>query len=434
MKQFLLFSLLLSLPAGLLRARLPLLPGPDRVDVPVELRGVSEPMNAPAQLVLEKQWALSGDEVVSAPLADDLAFFLQQRYLQSGYRNARVDWKLSGSKAVLLVQEGKRLTVGRIEFTGVEPSRHEVLASYLTRGTRDREGRLARVLPFVEADLEEGLSLVVRRLQADGFLQASAAPPVHTTDPVSGKTDIAVALTPGQLSVFDEIRVEGGAAPLSKAALEKITDLSGQPFSEVRLENLRKELKGDLQRQGHFAAEVTAVSRAVAAAGGRVPATVTVLPGEPFTVSEIRVDEGLGKGARRVAKAVFETAAGQTYAPETLDLLYRRSLDTGIYSRLDVVPVALSSNTLALTIKGEEAKPKTLGFFGGFETFYGPIAGMEARHVNFMDSGDSVGLRAELRGTGANGSLQWTDPATAGCHSRRCRAVPRAAPRSRRYS
>ena len=410
MKGLALFLLMLSAPALLAQeAR----PGAN-AGVPVELRGISDPMAAPAKLVLEKQLALSGDKTVSAPLADDLAFFLQQRYLQSGYPEARVDWQLSGSKAILLIKEGKRQTVGRIDFTGVEAARTESLASYLTRQTREREGRLAKALPFVELDLEAGLGLVVRRLQADGHLQAVAGTPVYKTDRESGKTDISIDLTPGPLSVFDEITVTGDATPLAKPAREKITILAGEPFSEVKLENLRKDLMGDLQQQGYFAAEVSVVSIPVGAAGGRVPATVIVQPGPVFTVSEVRIADGLSKGARRVADSVFDAATGQTYVPETLDLLHRRTLDTGIFSRLDVIPLALSGNTLALTVSGEEAKPKTLGFFGGYETFFGPILGVEARHVNFMDSGNSLGLRAEIRGTGTNGSLQWTDPAIFG--------------------
>ena len=412
MKRLLLFCLTLSAVALPLRAqetRPSVAAG-----VPVELQGVSREMASSSRIVVEKQWALAGDKVVSAPLADDLAFFLQQRYLQLGYRDARVDWKLSGQRAILVVEEGTRQTVGTITFTGVDPGRPDSLRSYLTRQTREREGRLAKTLPFVEGDLEAGIGLVVRRLQADGYLQATAADAVYAPGAAPGSIDILVALTPGKLSVFDALRVEGDTSSLTKKAQEKITALAGQPYSEVRLENLRKELQGDLQQQGRFAAEVRAASTPLADAGGKVPAAITILPGEPFTVTGVRVADHLSKGARHVAEAVFRAATGQVYAPETLDLLYRRSLDTGIFSRLEVEPVALSGNTLALTVSGEEALPRTLGFFGGYETFYGPIAGIEVRHVNFMDTGNSLGMRAELRGTGANGSVQWADPAIFG--------------------
>lgn len=383
-------------------------------NIPLRLLGVDEKLEAPARQVLETQLALAGDTRVSPPLADDLAFFLQQRYLQLGYPEALVDWSIRGNTAVLEVKAGPKRTVGIIKFTGVDAAQEEALQPYLTRQTREREGRLAKSLPYVQADLDDGLQFVVRRLQADGFLSASAAAPQFTVNPDTGATDITVALDPGPRSLFGSVRVLGDSTPLSEDGLAKINALTGQPFSEVRLENVRKEVKGDLQSRGWFGADVTASAPRAAESAGAIPAFLTISPGLPYNITEVRTVPGLSRGAQRVANAVFRPAAGDRYDPETLDLLHRRALDTGIFSRLDVEPVTLGPDTMALSIKGEEAKPKTLGFFGGYETFFGPIAGIEARHVNFLDTGDSVGLRAEIRGTGANGSLQWTDPAIFG--------------------
>ncbi len=380
--------------------------------IPISLRGVNPGMDAAVRLVLEKQIGLSGDRAVSAPLADDLAFFVRQRYLQLGYSRVRVDWQVEGRAARLEVVEGPRLTVGRVAFSGIEPAQEEVLRPYLTRQTREREGRLAKALPFVEDDLQAGLGLVLRKIQAEGYLQARVAPLVFQENPAAGATDLRVEVALGSISLFGPIAVEGDAGPLSAAARKQIAALAGQPFSEVRLEGLRQAVKGDLQSRGRFAAEVTSSFQLGEA--GAVPAVLLVRPGQLFKVAEVRTDQALGRGAGRVADAVFHAATGQGYDPEALDLLYRRSLDTGIFSQLEVEPIKVGPDRLALSIRGELAKPKTLGFFGGYETFYGPIAGIEARHVNFLDSGNALGLRAELRGTGANGSLQWADPAFLG--------------------
>lgn len=410
MRSFLSFCLV----SGLLLLPLRAEPARDWVfsGIPLTLRGVSPALDAAVRLVLEKQIALSGDRAVSAPLADDLAFFLRQRYLQLGYVQVQVEWQVVGRGAVLEVVEGPRRSVGRVAFGGVEPAQEEALRPYLTRQTREREGRLAKELPFVEDDLQAGQGLVLRKLQAEGYLQAQVAPLIFQENPTAGTTDIQVDVVLGAISLFGPIAVEGDVAPLSAAARKQIAALAGQPFSEVRLEGLRQAVKGDLQSRGRFAAEVTSSFQLGAA--GPVPARLSVQPGRPFKVVEVRTAEGLGRGASRVADAIFHAATGQTYDPEALDLLYRRSLDTGIFSQLEVEPLQLGPDRLALSIQGELAKPKTLGFFGGYETFYGPIAGIEARHVNFLDSGNALGLRAELRGTGANGSLQWADPAFLG--------------------
>ncbi|MES2708367.1 MAG: BamA/TamA family outer membrane protein [Verrucomicrobiota bacterium] len=408
------FFCVLSAAAGLCRAA----PEETRMvsfeGVTLELHGVSKAMEEPVTLELEKQIGLSGDKAISPPLADDLAFFLQARYLRMGYPDAEVDWTLASGRAVLEVAEGQRRFVGKVTFAGSDPSKDEMLHSYLVRQTKEREGRRPKRLPFVEADIQAGVGLVVRRLQADGNLDAAAEAPVFTPDPKGDTMDIRLVLKPGPLTVFGAVRLEGDLSHFKEDPTKRTAALTGQPFSEVTLENLRKELKGNLQSRGWYTAEVTTAFPAGQTSGGSVPAVLTVVPGELFQVTEVHLAEGLSNGAQRVAKAVFRTATRQRYAPETLDLLHRRALDTGIFSRLDVEPEVLTSSTMALKITGAEAKPKTLGFYGGYETFKGPILGIEARHVNFLDTGDSVGLRAEANAVGLDGSLQWNDPAIFG--------------------
>ena len=207
MNRLILFHLILSawalpLPAQPLRA-------PVAAGVPVELQGVSSDMAAASKIVVEKQWALSGDQAVSAPLADDLAFFLQQRYLQLGYREARVDWKLSGARAVLLVEEGSRQTVGRITFTGVDPGRMDSLRSYLTRQTREREGRLAKNLPFVEGDLEAGLGLGGERM-GRGQARVGGYGRVVASDAVRSLLGLLFTAGAGEAGEGERLRPEAG--------------------------------------------------------------------------------------------------------------------------------------------------------------------------------------------------------------------------------
>lgn len=385
--------------------------------VTVEMHGVGEAVAAEAVRVVEDQLALAGDATVSPPLADDLAFFVQGRYLQLGHAEAHVEWSVTGGTIVLTVAEGPRLAIGSITFTGAESLPTGEFEAYLTRPTREREGRTMRTLPFVEADVSAGVALVVRHLQAQGFLEATAAEPVLTPAPAGGAMDIVVALTPGPLSVFGEVALTGETAAVGADLRAKATALTSQPFNEVTLEAARAAVTGGLQEKGYFAAEVTVAlgePASSAGAGTRVPVSLTVVPGVLYTVQAVEVDAALSRGAARVARSVFSAATAQTYAPDAIDLLHRRALDTGLFSRLEVDPVVTADGVLDLRVSGEETKPKTLGVYGGFESLLGPILGVEARHANYLDTGNAVALRAEFRGTGGEGGLQWTDPAIFG--------------------
>jgi outer membrane protein insertion porin family len=385
--------------------------------VGVELRGVSKTVSPEAVRVIEDQLGLAGDSVVSAPLADDLAYFLQRRYLQLGHSEARVDWELAAGAIVLTVSEGPRLLIGTVTFTGAEGIASGDFEAFLTRPTRERARALTRSLPFVEADVRAGVDLVLRHLQAQGYLEASADDPDFSPVPTGDAMDITVALKPGPQSVFGEVALGGDISAVSPELRSSTMALTGQPFNEVALETARGALKGGLQERGHFAAEVSAESGAPQHHAGsaiRVPVSLVVNPGKRYAVGAVRVDEGLSRGASRVARSVFSAATAQTYAPNAIDLLHRRALDTGLFSRLEVDPVVTGDGALDLRVTGEEAKPRTLGVYGGYESLLGPILGLEVRHVNYLDTGNAVGLRAEFRGTGGEGGLQWTDPAIFG--------------------
>ena len=377
----------------------------------VEMRGVSPSVEKDARDILERQLTLSQDPAVSPPLADDLAFFLRARYLELGYAAAEVDWTLEGNLAVLLVNEGLKRTIGDVTVEGESQVPEDELKAYLLRQTREREGRLAKTLPYVAADIEAGVGLVARKLQAEGYLNAAVEGPVLAPRVDSGVMDISLTLRPGPRFTYGRVTVEGAVPKLEAAARKRAAGLEGSPYSEVALENVRQQIKGDHQARGWFKAEVTAVAAPPGAGAGASPASLKVTPGELFTVSGVTVAAGLSRGAERLVTSVFNVAQGERYAPDSLDLLHRRALDTGVFTKLDVVPEADGPDTLALQVTVEEAKPKTLGLYGGYETFKGPILGTEARHVNFWDTGDSVALRAEGSARGLDGSLQLVDPA-----------------------
>jgi len=385
--------------------------------VAVVIRGVSTEVTPEITRVVEDQLALAGDSRVSAPLADDLAYFVRRQYFQLGFSEAQVDWRLAAGAIDLAVVEGPRLVIGAINFLGVDPEMVDDLTSFLTRVTREREGLLTRRLPFVEADMRAGVDLVARHLRAQGYLDAATADPVFLPSPTPDSIDVTIEITLGVRSVFGEIRVAGDVGAVGEDTLKRARELTGQPFNEVTLETTRMDIRGGLQERGHFAAEVEAVAGTRVSSAPEliaVPATFLVAAGKRYAVRSVRVDEALGRGSTRVARSVFAAATSQTFSPHAIDLLHRRALDTGIFSRLDVEPVVVDDGVLDLWVKGEEAKPKMLGFYGGYESLYGPILGMEARHANFLDSGNSVAVRGEFRGTGGVGGVQWTDPAILG--------------------
>ncbi|OYW27029.1 MAG: hypothetical protein B7Z47_07025, partial [Chthoniobacter sp. 12-60-6] len=110
----------------------------------------------------------------------------------------------------------------------------------------------------------------------------------------------------------------------------------------------------------------------------------------------------------------FKRAVNRVYSPAEIDVMHRRVLNSEVFSRLDVKAIPTGSDTMTLRITGEEAMTRRLSVYGGYETFLGPIAGLEWRKVNWMNSGNAIRMKAEINGQGFNGDLAWIDPAFLG--------------------
>ncbi len=360
---------------------------------------------------IRQQLQLAETPQADPPLADDLAFFSQQQLTRLGFPDAAVDWKVTAGGIVLTVREGLRVFVGDVTFDGLTAAPAEEMREYLLRATLERMTFFKKAdVPFVTAEIEDGTTLVQRRLQSLGYLEATVSPPSYSPGATEHLRNVRVGIVEGPKSVFGQTSWPAGVADLPEIREEVGWPAAGTPYNEVELENARKRVLGALQERGHFGALVT-VDASVPAHGGEVPVAVGMVPGPVFKVAGVTADGDLSRGAQRTIRATYRPSLGERYSPRSLEAIHRRALDSEIYSRLEVDPVAIGPDEVELRVTGEEAKPKTLGFYGGYETFKGPILGLEWRHANFADSGRGLAIKAEGNGRGFDGSLKWREPA-----------------------
>ncbi len=398
----------------------PVPPPPATITVPVtldglrvEAKGVSTTNEDDVKAIMEEQLALAGDAAMSEPLADDLAFFLRQRLLDLGYPEATVAWTLAGGTAVLDVVEGPRYTVGQISYPGNTSQTESDLTGYLLRPTHEKLGRTDPSPPLVESDIKKGAELVQRYYQAQGYLNAAVAEPTFTMRTETKMYDIVVRVTEGSRYNIGAITLTG-TGPWEARRKEinvALEGLSGQPYSEVTLENTRKTIAGLYQQRGYFSASVTTTADPGLVRGGDVPVAYHIVTGNLYRVAGISVGPGFSRGAERLVRSSFKRAVNRTYSPSDLDIMHRQALSSDMFSRLDVTPKVLTDDTVTLELTGTEGPTRTMAAYVGYETFKGIIIGGELRKVNIFNSGNSAQVRAEYSSVGLNGGIKLFDPA-----------------------
>ncbi len=377
-------------------------------EVPVKLRGASASMLSSVDEVVAAQLDLSADTEPSAALADDLAFFVRRHYLAQGYLKAHVEWALEAGSIVLLVEEGVQQHVGKVTFEGNPGLDVAEMRRYLLRPTRERVGRFAKTLPYVEKEVAGGMDLVHRYILSQGYVDAEVEAPVAANHE-DGTTDLNMVIRPGEQWHVGAVELEGEPALLSGLLRFEARALEDQVVNEAHIENARRQMEGEVQARGYFAAKVSTTT--TRAANKHLDVTFKVVPGPLHKVTSVEIDPAFSKGAARLLGSGFRPLTGHVYDSPRAELAYKHLIDTGIFEHLEMEPKVVGEGELALAFRGQEAKRYSIGLSGGYDTFLGAMLGVEYKDVNFFDTGGTFSTKVLGTQLGLQAEVQWKDPA-----------------------
>ncbi len=381
----------------------------------VQVEGVTEAQWKSLEGMLKDQLTLSGTSAATEPLADDLAFFTRQQFIREGWPDAEVSWKLAKNIIRLDVKPGDCIRVGTVKMSGTTVLPDEELKKYLMKPTLERAEVDPKLPQWVEADLQQGAGLVQRRLRAEGYLNAATT---LLPAPQAGsdlRRDLTLEIKPGPKFIFGHAALEGAPLEFEKQALELLTEHTGTPFNEARVQQIEQRLRSLCEDHGWLHA-TTEAKYELGRAGGTVDVRFIIRPGERVRISRVTTHTGFTRGATRVLKAKFKPLTGRIYEAEDVDFFFKRALDTGMFALLDtqVLPVNGNPALGELRVTGEETKPAALGFEFGYDTFLGAQAGVTYKNTNWRDTGNTLAAELSYSMAGPLGFVSLTNPALFG--------------------
>lgn len=362
--------------------------------------------------MLMDQLTLNGGGPAGEPLADDLAFFVRQHFIREGWPDAAAAWKMEPGGIHLTVKTGRAVRVGTVTLTGDMPLPQEELKKYLMKPTLERDEVDTKMPQWVEADMQQGAQMVQRRLRAEGYLNAEAKLQPAPEVGADMRRDVTLEIKAGPQFIFGQAAIIGSPPELQKLTQAEMTQARGTPFNEARVQQIQKRLDSICMDHGWLHSTTTA-NYTLGKAGGTVDVVFRVQPGERVRITRITTHEAFSRGAKRVLLAKFKPLTGQIYEAEEADFFFKRALDTGMFSLLDtkVLPDNGSMAAGNLRITGEEAKPVTLGFEPGFDTFLGPQFGVTYKNTNWRDTGNTLAAELSYSMAGPVGFVSHTNPA-----------------------
>ena len=376
----------------------------------IEFRGEQAFKEKDLRLGLKEEITTIEDFGLSPARADDLAFFLEVFYRKHGYAKVDVHYVIeSGDRLRLDINEGPRFMLSQVIFDGNAHEPADKLFEYIVGPTRERYSRFEKRLPFVAADLEEGTHLVQRFYVAEGFLNAVVDPPRDKFQTGSNEVAVIVPIHEGRQYFFGNITFSGQTVYGSEALRGQISDLLQRPYTDLRVEDIPRRLEGYFKARGYYDVKVVANGTPDVAGNGRVPVHIVVSPGPVYHFDGVTVT-GLRRLHPGFVTKRFARLKGKTYSPDVLDDRFRTLMQTGQFNLLQIKPVPVDGHLLRLDISAEEAKSKEFGFWGGFDTYEGALAGVQVGDRDLFGYGRPLTATIEVSQRSYRGEILYEDP------------------------
>src|SRR6184192_3553647 len=376
----------------------------------IEFRGEQAFKENDLRVALKEEITTIEDFGLSPARADDLAFFVEVFYRKHGYAKVDVHYVIeSGDRLRLDINEGPRFLLGTMTFDGNAREPADKLFEYMVGPTRERYSRLEKRLPFVAADLEEGTHLVQRFYVAEGFLNVVVDPPRYRFQEQSSDVDVVVPIHEGQQYFFGHITFIGQTVYGAEALRGQIVDLLQRPFTEARVEDIPRRLQAYFKARGYYDVKVVAIGAPEETVNNRVPVEITISPGPVYHFDGVTVS-GLTRLHPGFVTKRFTRLRGKTYSPDVLDERFRTLMKTGQFNLLQIKPVPVDGHLLRLDISAEEAKSREFGFWVGFDTYEGALAGVQVGDRDLFGYGRPVTASIEVSQRSYRGEILYEDP------------------------
>jgi len=376
----------------------------------IEFRGEQAFDEKTLRLALKEEITTIEDFGLSPARADDLAFFLEVFYRKHGYAKVDVHYTIESEDRLRLdITEGPRFLLRTVIFEGNAHEPADKLFEYMVGPTRERYSRVEKRLPFVAADMDEGTRLVDRFYVAEGFLNAVVDPPRYKFNADSNDVDVVVPIHEGQQYFFGNISFSGQTVYGAEALRGQISDLLQRPYTDPRVEDIPRRLEAYFKARGYYDAKVVADGAPDEASNGRVPVHIVVSPGAVYHFDGVTVT-GLRRLHPSFVTKRFTRLEGKTYSPDVLDERFRTLMKTGQFNLLQIKPVPVDGHLLRLDISAEEAKSKEFGFWGGFDTYEGALAGVQVGDRDLFGYGRPVTASIEVSQRSYRGEILYQDP------------------------
>ena len=376
----------------------------------------------------EKGIALRLDSFLDEGVLRRAAGAVRELYAEKGYQYSRVTQAIRAvpdhpkmAHVVFTVDEGPRVAIRDIEFTGNRAFSDETLARLLKANTP--RGLLSLVTgggTYNEDRFADDAQRIVEHYRNNGYVEVQVGQPElrPLDDSADGTTrwvQLRAAIVEGRRFRVGRVSIEGNAIVTADTLRSFFEIAEGETYREARIRKGLEKAREVYGAGGYF--EFTGFPDLTPRDDGDGPVVDVVLrltEGKQYFVNRI---EFAGNTTTRdqVIRRELHIAEGGVFNSEAMKFSVRRLNQLGFFKPLDdkalaIDRVAGTDNKVNVTITVEEQNRNQLTFGAGasqYEGFFGNIAYTTS---NFLGKGESATVSAQVGSRSRNYQLSFSEP------------------------
>jgi outer membrane protein assembly factor BamA len=343
----------------------------------------------------------------SASRADDAAFLLEQVLRKDGYANVSVQARVLGKSEILLtVQEGERLSLGTVTVGGVRSAQAKLLAEVYAQPARKNRPLTAGSAPFREADVQQGIAMILQELKANGYWTAEATLTSRNVVRQTGMVDLTVDVQEGPRHTLGEARI---VSPDGRGTLRTQTTTApyvGQFATTATLNALRMDVVEAFTSRGYPDAKIRMGS--VLESGRFIP-EIHIDLGQRVRLNQIHV-VGLERTLPGPVRERLNHLEGEWYDEAAMNQRVRGFLATGAFASARVETEEVGYKRIDATLHVEEGRAKEISLALGVDSYQGPLTRVTYADRNLFGRMWGLNTGFELSARGLLGEASITDP------------------------
>lgn len=326
---------------------------------------------------------------------------IRKVYVDKGYLNAKVDFKLTPSKqgetsVDFYIRENEISKIKKISFSGNE----HIEDKYLKRIMETREKNLLSFITNAGIFKEEAFQKDLDKLTAfhynEGYIRANVGDPTITHE---GKNIyITIPIDEGDQYKIGDVDIRGDLIVSRETLFKNLKTIEGKVFRSSFLNKDMVNLSELYSDQGYANVDITPLT-AINDEQKTVDVEFEIDKGEKIYFEKIDIT-GNNRTRDKVIRREIRVAEGDLYSNSKIKRSRQELNNLGYFKKVNLTSTkGRAANKVILNVEVEEKPTGSISFGAGYSSVDNLVGLIQLSQDNFLGKGQRLDLRTQLGGT-----------------------------------